>query len=122
PSDMAHVATATRFVAGLDRGPGRPGGDPSPYTARGVFRAMAVAVERRLGRSLSDVTVAVQGLGSVGFALCELLHAAGARLVVAEQRADLAARASAAFGADLAGTHTILESKADVFAPCALGA
>lgn len=122
PADMEHVATATRYVAGLDRGAGRPGGNPSPYTARGVFRAMEVAVARRLGRSLEDVTVAVQGLGSVGFALCELLHAAGAKLVVAEQRSELAARAAVAFGAQLAGTSTILEAKADVFAPCALGA
>lgn len=122
PEDMAHVASSTRYVAGLDRGPGLPGGDPSPQTARGVFRAMEVAVERRFGRSLADVTVAVQGLGSVGFALCELLHAAGAKLIVAEQRSELASRASAAFGADIAGTHTILERKADVFAPCALGA
>jgi leucine dehydrogenase len=122
PEDMAHVAGATRHVAGLDRGAGRPGGDPSPHTARGVFRAMEIAVERRLGRSLSDVTVAVQGLGHVGFALCRLLHAAGAKLVVAEQRSELAARASVAFGAELAGTRTILDARADVFAPCALGA
>jgi leucine dehydrogenase len=122
PADMAHVATVTRHVAGLAHGAGGPGGDPSPLTARGVFRAMEVAVARRLGRSLGDVTVAVQGLGSVGFALCQLLHAAGAKLVVAEQRSELAARASVAFGAQLTGTSTILEAKADVFAPCALGA
>lgn len=122
PADMAHVATATRHVAGLAHRAGRPGGDPSPFTARGVFRAMEVAVERRLGRSLGDVTVAVQGLGSVGFALCQLLHAAGAKLVVAEQRSELAARAATAFGAQIAGTRTILETRADVFAPCALGA
>jgi len=122
PADMAQIASSTRYVAGLDRGPGRPGGDPSPYTARGVFRAMEVAVGRQLGRTLADVTVAVQGLGSVGFALCELLHAAGAKLVVAEQRSELASRAAAMFGAEIAGTHTILERKVDVFAPCALGA
>jgi leucine dehydrogenase len=122
PEDMAHVAGATRHVAGLDHGPGQPGGDPSPHTARGVFRAMEVAVERRLERSLAEVTVAVQGLGNVGFALCRLLHAAGAKLVVAEQRSELAARAAVAFGAQVAGTRTILEARADVFAPCALGA
>jgi len=121
PADMARVSGVTRYVAGLEAQPGRPGGDPSPHTARGVFRAMEVAVERRLGRSLADVTVAVQGLGSVGFELCRLLHAAGAKLVVAEQRSDVASRAVAAFGADLAGPHTILERKVDVLAPCALG-
>lgn len=122
PQDMAWVAGATRYVAGLDRGDGRPGGDPSPHTARGVFRAMEIAVERRLGRALGDVTVAVQGLGHVGWALCEMLHAAGAKLIVAEQRAELASRAAEAFGAEIAGTRTILAAKADVLAPCALGA
>lgn len=122
PTDMAHVAQATRHVAGLARGAGRPGGDPSPHTARGVFKAMEVAVERRLGRPLSEVTVAVQGLGNVGYALCRLLHATGARLIVAEQRSDLAARAAVEFGAEVAGTRSIVEAKVDVFAPCALGA
>jgi leucine dehydrogenase len=122
PEDMAHVAGATGHVAGLAHGAGRPGGDPSPHTARGVLKAMEVAVERRLGRPLGEITVAVQGLGHVGFALCRLLHAAGARLIVAEQRSELAARAAVAFGAEIAGTRTIVESKADVFAPCALGA
>jgi leucine dehydrogenase len=64
----------------------------------------------------------VQGLGNVGFALCRLLHAAGARLIVADQRSELAARAAVAFEAQVAGTRTILQAKADVFAPCALGA
>jgi leucine dehydrogenase len=122
PTDMAHVARATRHVAGLAHGTGRPGGDPSPYTARGVFKAMELAVARRLDRPLADVTVAVQGLGNVGFALCQLLHEAGAKLIVAEQRSELAARAAALFGAEIAGTRTILEARADVFAPCALGA
>src|SRR3954453_1810797 len=36
PSDMEYVALETKYVAGL---PGRSG-DPSPVTARGVFRAL----------------------------------------------------------------------------------
>lgn len=122
PTDMAFVAGSTRHVAGLERQSGRAGGDPSPYTARGVFEAMQVAVERRLGRPIGDVTVAVQGLGNVGYALCRLLHAAGARLIVAEPRSELAARAAVEFGAEVAGTRSIIEARADVFAPCALGA
>lgn len=120
--DMGHVAKATRHVAGLAARPGRPGGDPSPWTALGVFRAMEVGVRRRLGKSLADVTVAVQGLGHVGFALCELLHAAGARLIVAEPRPEIAARAAVLFDAEVAHARAILSARADVFAPCALGA
>ncbi len=42
--DMATVAGATHHVAGLAKRAGEPGGDPSPWTALGVFRAMQVAV------------------------------------------------------------------------------
>ena len=82
---------------------------------------MQYAVERRLGRPLDQVTVAVQGLGQVGYELCRLLHRAGARLIVAEPRAEVAARAAVEFGAELAGVATIVDRNADVFAPCAMG-
>ena len=120
-ADMESVALRTAHVAGLARREGRPGGDPSPHTARGVFLSMQYAVERRLGRPLDQVTVAVQGLGQVGYELCRLLHRAGARLIVAEPRAEVAARAAVEFGAELAGVATIVDRNADVFAPCAMG-
>lgn len=119
--DMAEIRRSTRYVAGLPAKPGLPGGDPSPWTALGVFRAMEVAVARRFGRGLADLTVAVQGLGHVGFALCELLHSAGARLVLAEPRSETAARAAVRFGARLVSSASILTAQADVLAPCALG-
>jgi leucine dehydrogenase len=121
-ADMAHVAETTAHVAGLAQRPGHAGGDPSPWTARGVLGAMEVAVQRRLGASLADVTVAVQGLGHVGFALCEMLHRRGARLIIAEPRSAVAARAAVLFGADVMSSSALLEAHADVFAPCALGA
>jgi leucine dehydrogenase len=120
-ADMECVAGRTAHVAGLARREGQPGGDPSPHTARGVFLSMQYAAERRLGRSLDQLTVAVQGLGSVGYELCRLLHGAGARLIVAEPRADVAARAAVEFDADVAGVATIVDRHADVFAPCAMG-
>ncbi len=119
--DMQHIAQTTRYVSGLPARPGAPGGDPSPWTALGVLRAMETAVNRRLGSDLRDVTVAVQGLGHVGFALCELLHEAGARLVVAEPRSIVAAKAAVLFGAQIMKSSMLLEANVDVFAPCALG-
>jgi leucine dehydrogenase len=119
--DMALVAEQTRHVAGLPPRAGGGGGDPSAWTARGVFRAMEVAVARRLGRSIGEVTVAIQGVGRAGFALCQLLHDGGARLLIAETRSDLAARAAMRFGADLIPSNRIAAAGADVFAPCALG-
>ncbi len=119
--DMLQVAETTGHVAGLPARPGMPGGDPSPWTALGVFRAMEVAVQRRLGTDLRGATVAVQGLGHVGFALCDLLYQAGARLIVAEPRKAVAAKAVALFGAEVTTSSRLLAAPADVFAPCALG-
>lgn len=81
---------------------------------------MEVAVAHRLDRSLSDVTVAVQGLGRVGFAICEMLHAIGARLIIAERNAEVAAHAAIRFGAEIASAASVAEAKADVFAPCSM--
>ncbi|WP_294236604.1 Glu/Leu/Phe/Val dehydrogenase dimerization domain-containing protein [uncultured Sphingomonas sp.] len=120
-ADMESVAKETRHVAGLPPRGGQPGGDPSPWTALGVVQAMRVAVRQRLGAELSDVTVAVQGLGHVGYALCELLHQAGAKLIVAEPRSEVAARAADRFGAMVMSSRALLTARADVLAPCALG-
>jgi leucine dehydrogenase len=117
--DMAIVAEETRYVAGLSAIDGHPGGDPSPWTALGVFEAMSVAVRHHLDVDIGDVTVAVQGLGHVGFALCELLHAAGAKLLVAEPRHHIAQAAVLRFGAHVLGSVAL--ANADVFAPCAMG-
>ncbi|MET3725515.1 Leu/Phe/Val dehydrogenase [Sphingomonas trueperi] len=121
-ADMEVVARETRHVAGLPQRAGRPGGDPSPHTALGVFVSMAHAARRRLGRDLDECTVAIQGVGHVGEALAHLLHGVGARLIVADVDSDRVARVAVATGADIASTSQILAAQADIFAPCALGA
>ncbi|MGC5799503.1 Glu/Leu/Phe/Val family dehydrogenase [Sphingomonas sp. NFX23] len=120
-NDMACVSERTSHVAGLPQRPNVPGGDPSPWTAYGVFQAMRVAVRRQLGRDLSEVSVAVQGTGNVGMELCRLLHGAGARLVISEPRSEVAARASVLYSAQVLSSDAILSAPVDVFAPCALG-
>lgn len=120
-ADMAVVAGETRHVAGLAKRHGRPGGDPSPHTARGVFVAMEHAVRRRLGRDLTGCTVAIQGVGHVGEALAHLLHAAGARLIVADVDSARVARVAVETGAEVASSAQVLAARADVLAPCALG-
>ncbi len=115
--DMNAVATATRHVAGRDD----DGGDPSPYTARGVFLCLEAAVRHRLRRDLEGVHVAVKGLGHVGFGLAALLHEAGARLTVADIDAARLAKAREAFAAAAVPVQAIAAVAADVFAPCALG-
>lgn len=121
-ADMEQVAGSTRHVSGLTAKPGRPGGDPSPWTARGVFGSIEIASQRRLDRPLADLRVAVQGLGSVGAELCRLLHFAGARLVVSDVDQTKVSAMVAAYGAIAVAPGSIASAEVDVFAPCALGA
>lgn len=120
PGDLAHARKATRFVAGLE-GYVSASGDPSPVTAEGVKRGIELCVRRALGRDLSGVTVAIQGVGHVGAYLADKLAAAGAKLVVTDVDADTAASVAARTGATLVTPEAIFDAEAEVFAPCAMG-
>ena len=119
--DMQIVRRQTRYVAGLPQADGRAGGDPSPWTALGVFEAIEAALATR-GRGLVGTLVGVQGCGAVGGRLCDLLAEAGASLVVADVWQAHAAKVAATHGARISDPATILEEPVDVLAPCALGA
>lgn len=122
PADMAVLATATRFVAGLAGG-AHASGDPSPVTARGVFNAIRRSAAERLGSAdLAGRRVALQGLGHVGGHLAALLHSAGAELVVSDIDRDRTERAADTLGAQVVPGGMIHAVEADIFAPCAIGA
>ncbi len=119
-ADMRLIARKTRFVSGL--GLAGVGGDPSPSTALGVYNGMVTAVRCRFGvAQLDGLRVAVQGLGNVGFSLCELLARAGVKLVVADLNPDRVADVVSRFGAQSCASEEILLQEVEVIAPCALG-
>lgn len=120
PADLAHARKATRFVAGLENHEAAAG-DPSPVTAEGVFRGLALAVRRVLDRDLDGVRVAIQGVGHVGAYLADKLAAAGAELTIADVDAAAVAAVAARTGARTTTPEAIFETEAEVFAPCALG-
>jgi len=120
---MRLVKEVTDFVAGLPPAEGSAGGDPSPWTADGVFLGLLAAVKHRLGRdSFAKLRVAVQGVGKVGYDLCRQLHAAGASLIISDVNEKNLERARADFGARVVTPEQILFEDADVLAPCAMGA
>lgn len=116
--DMEIVSRETKYVGG------RKGasGDPSPRTARGVFRAMQAAARWKWGSDdLRGKTVAIQGCGHVGSSLASQLAQAGARVMVSDidrPRASAVAQECASKAVESAGIYGV---EADVFAPCALG-
>lgn len=119
--DLRHVRRATPFVAGLTREEGG-GGDPGPYTAYGCFLALGAALAEATGSNdFAGRCVAVQGLGSVGFALARRLADAGARLVVADIDERNVTRAAELLGATAVVPDDIHAVDCDIFAPCALG-
>jgi leucine dehydrogenase len=119
--DMEILSGVTKHVTGVDIARGGSG-DPSPFTALGVRRGIEACVKAKLGRdSLTDVHVAVQGVGHVGYHLCRELHAAGAKLSVADVDPLKAERATREFGATVVPLDKIFEIQCDVIAPCALG-
>jgi leucine dehydrogenase len=125
-ADMESIARETPYVFGRPddgAGTGAFGGDPSPFTALGVFLSMQVTARHGLGRdSLRGLTVAVQGAGAVGGHLCRMLGEAGSRVIVADADPARAQAAADACGGRSVPAQAILTEAADILAPCALGA
>lgn len=118
-ADADFLAERAPNVSGTTKG---GSGNPSPFTAKGTFLGLKAALRHRTGSDeLKGVRVAVQGLGSVGWSLCEKLHAEGAVLTVSDLDATRTARAAEKFGATVVEGNAIVAADVDIFAPCALG-
>ena len=83
---MDLIRSVTPHVTGVSEALGGSG-DPSPATALGVLWAMRAVAQRLWGTdSLAGRHVCISGVGKVGAALADHLHAEGARLTVADVR------------------------------------
>jgi leucine dehydrogenase len=119
PDDMEFVSMETDHVVGLL---GRSG-DPSPVTAYGVYRGIKASAAVRYGDdSLAGKHVVVQGLGHVGYYLCEDLAKEDAKLTVTDIDTDRVQRVVDDFGATAVEPDAIYDVDGDIFAPCAMGA
>lgn len=122
PADMAQVAAETPYAVGLEGGQ-YGSGDPSPFTAEGVFQCMRVGAKHVFGSDdLTGRRVLVQGLGHVGMSLAEKLHAAGATLIVTDINRESTDRAARDLDATVIAPDQVFATQMDIFAPCAMGA
>ncbi|MEM9293338.1 MAG: class I tRNA ligase family protein [Acidobacteriota bacterium] len=98
-------------------------GNPSPATARGVFRAMQAAWRYLSGTDrLRGVKVAVQGAGNVGGVLIDMLDDAGAQIWTCDPAAEVLEEVQTRRPAvQVVGLDEIYDQDVDVFAPCAIG-
>lgn len=120
--DMEYVYEETKHVTGIRSSP-HGSGDPSPVTAYGVYNGIKASCLKKLGSDeLSDVSVAVQGAGHVGYYLCENLAADGARISICDIDEERVHKVVSDFGAAPVEPDEIYDVECDVFAPCALGA
>ena len=121
-ADIAEARKETTRVLGLKDGP-EASGDPSPVTAEGVYRS-TLAVARRLWKQedLTGLTIAMQGVGHVGGYLADKLAKAGAKLVMTDVNTAVLSEVAARTGAEVVAPDAIYDVKADIYAPCALGA
>lgn len=121
-ADMDQIRLETTYVTDTTGSLGAQDDFTADMTAYGVYIGIATSLRHQGTADLQGIPVAVQGLGKVGYALCRYLHAAGARLIVADVVPERVQRAlvqfSGAISADPAHIHA---ADCKVFAPCALG-
>ncbi|MDP0562616.1 MAG: Glu/Leu/Phe/Val dehydrogenase dimerization domain-containing protein [Candidatus Endonucleobacter sp. (ex Gigantidas childressi)] len=117
-NDMDNIATQSSYVTCTSSD-----GNPAPYTAKGVFLGIQACLKAcpDFNEHLSGMRVAVQGLGNVGYALCELLHTEGVKLFVSDLDKNKVNKCVEKFSATGVATDQIHKTECDIFSPCGLG-
>lgn len=114
--DMDIVRAQTAFVASHS-----DIGNPSPYTAEGVFQGIRLILEDELNIALDKATVAIQGLGNVGYTLMEKLIDHGVTVIVSDTDSEKTRRVINEHGVFVAPVSELLTEPCDILAPCGLG-
>ncbi|HLP51132.1 MAG TPA: Glu/Leu/Phe/Val dehydrogenase [Chitinophagales bacterium] len=119
---MSIVMQETKHVTGKPISAGGSG-DPSPFTAYGVFLGLKASVKEAFGSdSLEGKKVAVQGVGHVGYTLVQHLTKAGAKVYATDLHTSHTDAVAKDFGATIIDAKDIYDLDVDVYSPCALGA
>lgn len=121
-ADMEFIHLETKHVTGIPEYMGGSG-DPSPFTAYGVFVGMKACAKKHWGNdSLSGKNVLVQGVGHVGQYLVGHLVEAGANVHITDINEVRIKETLAKFKVEYVSPDKMLDLSLDVYAPCALGA
>lgn len=121
--DMEFIALETSHVTGVPEYMGGSG-DPSPFTAYGVFVGMKASAKKNWGNdSLSGKKILVQGVGHVGQYLVGHLVEEGAKVYITDINQDKLKETVGKFSSvEVVDNATIFDLDFDIYAPCALGA
>lgn len=119
--DMDNIRRETRYVTGSAAAHGGSG-DPSPVTAWGCYHGIRACLEVIYGSpDVAGRTVAIQGVGNVGYWLAKYLHEGGAKLVYSDINRRNLTRVTEEFGGTVVEGDDVYRSNCDVLAPCAIG-
>lgn len=120
PEDMDLIHDRSPFVAGLPSFDSC--GDPSRFTAYGVYRGMQAVAKTLWGtESLAGKRIVVQGLGNVGMKVAEILFWEKAELLVSDIDQQKVKFAIHAMGAKALSAIDDITTPCDIVAPCAMG-
>jgi len=124
PKTMVKVMNE-RFTMQYCGGPGSALGDTAIPTAYGAYLALKQAVKFRTGStSLDGMSVAVQGLGAVGYKMASYLATEKTKLYVTDLNEDVVKKfikAHPNHDITAVSLDDILHVEADILAPCAMG-
>lgn len=121
--DMEYISLETDFVTGVPEYMGGSG-DPSPFTAYGVFVGMKASAKKVWGNdSLAGKKVLVQGVGHVGQYLVGHLIEDGAKVYISDINETKIQQTLEKFrSVEVVAGNAIFDMEMDIYAPCALGA
>ncbi len=116
-ADMEVVQKQTKYVATVGAS-----GNPSPFTAYGVYCGIRASVRHKLKKdNLDGLTVAIQGVGETGARLAEMLAKDGCRILAADINVQNLKRLREKIHFDQILPDRIYDADCDIFSPCALG-
>jgi len=129
--DMKYIGRETPYVllygspTGMSEGSAQTGGkaESAEITAHGVYWGMKACVKELYGvSSLDGLTIAIQGVGSVGRKLADCLKQEKVRLIVTDLNYDSIKDVQDKYpDTDVVQPEEILEVDCDILSPCALG-
>lgn len=119
--DMVVISKETKYCVALPESYGGVG-STSGATAYGLFHGMKEAAEVVFGgASLKNRSVALQGLGNIGYGLAQYLVEEGAKVIASDIIKECASKAAKELQIDIVPPEQIYDLEVDIFSPCALG-
>ena len=119
--DMEYVRMETPYVTGLPESMGGAG-DPSPFTAYGVYMGMKAAAKRAYGsESLEGRKILVQGAGQVGTYLTGYLEKEKAKIYVSDLFENKVSTLASKHKIQVVDPKSVFDQVMHIYAPCALG-